>query len=175
MSLLGHLCYASRVIVPGRSFISRVIEAIRSVERLHHVIHLSAEFKADLRMWFVFLADWNGISLFLDASHTPASDMDLYTDAASTIGYGGYYAGAWFQGTWPANLGTLIEGKLSMAYMELYPIVVAACLWCGQWSRKRVLFYCDNKATVQILNKGRSKAPAIMLRQKDRRQGRFPG
>lgn len=162
MSLLGHLSFASRVIVPGRTFLSRIIEAIKSVKLLHHHIRLSSEFKADLRMWSIFLSNWNGISLFLEGSATPASDMELYTDASSTIGFGGYYQGAWFQGHWPSDLQLNLEDKLSMAFMELYPIIVSACLWGHTWTRKRVLFHCDNQATVHIINKGRSRVPLIM-------------
>lgn len=162
MSLLGHLCFACKVVVPGRSFISRIIEAIKSVGQLHHHISLTSEFKADLRMWLCFLSGWNGVSLFLDIHPTLASDMHLFTDAASTIGHAGYYQGSWFQERWPENLTQLVDDKLSMAYMELYPIVVAACLWGHCWSRKRVLFHCDNQATVHIINKGRSKALVIM-------------
>ena len=162
LSLLGHLSYAGRVIVPGRTFISRLIEASKSVQALHHHIYLSAELKEEISMWFSFLRDWNGVSFFLENDVTPANDMALYTDASSTIGYGAFFQGEWFQGRWPQDLATLVEDKLSMAYMELYPIVVAACLWGHKWSRKRILFHCDNMGTVHILHKGRSRAPAIM-------------
>ena len=46
--------------------------------------------------------------------------------------------------------------------MELYPIVVASILWGQSWSKKRVLFLCDNQSTVHILNKGCSKCPQLM-------------
>ena len=48
-----------------------------------------------------------------------------------------------------------------MALFELYPIVVACFLWGSQWLKKRILFHCDNMATVQIINKGRSKVKII--------------
>ena len=52
--------------------------------------------------------------------------------------------------------------KISIAFQELYPIVVAAILWGQFWERKRIVFHCDNLATVFILNKGRSKSDDIM-------------
>ena len=55
-----------------------------------------------------------------------------------------------------------IEGDMSMAYKELVPIVLAAECWAQHWSRKRILFFCDNQATVAILNKGRSRSTNIM-------------
>jgi hypothetical protein len=33
-----------------------------------------------------------------------------------------------------------------MAFLELYPIVVAAVLWGHLWTSKRILFLCDNEA-----------------------------
>ena len=52
--------------------------------------------------------------------------------------------------------------QLSMAFLELYPIVVAAMLWGSEWQGKRIMFYCDNLATVFIINNGRSRAQPIM-------------
>jgi hypothetical protein len=82
LSLLGHLNYAASVIPPGRSFISRLIEASKSVSKLHYFVHLNHEAKEDIRMWQFLLQDWNGISIFLDPYSTPAHDMELFTDAS---------------------------------------------------------------------------------------------
>jgi hypothetical protein len=49
-----------------------------------------------------------------------------------------------------------------MAVLELYQIVVAALLWGSEWKRKKILFYCDNEATVGIAKKGRSKCIEII-------------
>ena len=45
---------------------------------------------------------------------------------------------------------------------NLYPIVVLAILWGSEWKGKKIIFYCDNEATVHITNKGRSKVQPIM-------------
>ena len=56
--------------------------------------------------------------------------MELYTDASPTVvGYGGYFKGKWFCSPWPEDLPTSTKNKFSMAFLELYPIVVAAVLW----------------------------------------------
>lgn len=93
---------------------------------------------------------------------TSASDICLYTVASSTMGFGGYYDGKWFQGKWPSEIQNLGDDPLSMALLELYPIVVAAVLWGHKWSGMRIKFWCDNLATVQIIKKRRSKSPMIM-------------
>lgn len=165
LSLLGHLNFASRVVYPGRSFISRIIEVTKAVQYLDHYVNIGRDCRLDIRMWKVLLSEWNGISLFLEPEMTGNEDMLLFTDA-SGIGYGGIFGKQWFQARWTPDL-LLHEresdvGQLSIAFQELYPIVVAALIWGKQWARKRILFKCDNMATVQALCKGRSKSPAIM-------------
>jgi hypothetical protein len=166
LSLLGHLNFASRVVFPGRSFISRIIELTKSVQHLDHYVNIGRECRLDIQMWEVLLSEWNGISLFLEPEMTDNEDMMLFTDA-SGIGYGGIFKEQWFQARWTTDLilhegSTSDIGKLSIAFQELYPIVVAALIWGKEWARKRILFKCDNMATVQALCKGRSKSPAIM-------------
>ncbi len=161
LQLLGHLNFACRVIRPGRSFISRIIDASKGVNKLHHHVHIDRDCKADLLTWHTLLQQWNGVSLFLDPNFTSTADLNLYTDA-SGLGYGGYCKGMWFQGKWNEYSAQFGEGEHSIAYKELYPIVVASILWSPGWSRKKILFHCDNMTTVDILKKGRSKSPALM-------------
>ena len=78
-------------------------------------------------MWFRYLEQWNGISFFIDDNFITASDYDLFTDASSKCGFGGYFQNSWFQGVWPVEI-KLGTGDSSMVYMDLYPIVIAAIL-----------------------------------------------
>lgn len=161
-SLLGHLNFACRTIVPGRSFISRLLEIMKSAKRQNQIINLTEESKEDIKMWFTLLSDWNGISFFLEDEFTQTTDMELYTDS-SGIGFGGYFKGQWFSSAWPSNIkARFLEHDLSIAFLELYPIVIAAILWGSNWCKKRIVFRCDNSATVMILQKGRSKCKHIM-------------
>ncbi|CAG2192356.1 unnamed protein product [Mytilus edulis] len=162
LQLLGHLNFAMRVIIPGRSFVSYLISLSTTVKDLKDKIYLTDECRTDLRFWYSFLVNWNGINMFYDSDYTSVRDIELYTDAASTIGYGGYFKGKWFCSPWPDDLNSPCEKKFSMAFLELYPIVVAAILWGHSWTTKRILFRCDNEATVHIVNKGRSRCLLIM-------------
>jgi hypothetical protein len=47
-SLLGHLNFACRVVIPGRSFISYLIDLLKSAKQPHHRIRITAECRADL-------------------------------------------------------------------------------------------------------------------------------
>lgn len=162
LQLLGHLNFASRVIIPGRSFVSYLLSLASSVRELHHHVHLNAECREDILMWKLFLEQWNGVSFFYDIERTPADSMQLYTDASSTVGFGGFFQGQWFCDKWPEDLPKEEDKEISMAFRELYPIVIASLLWGHLWTSKRILFYCDNEATVKIIHKGRSKSLSIM-------------
>ena len=148
LQLLGHLNFASRVILPGRSFVSYLIELSTTVKELHHYVKLGKQCRVDLQMWLTFLNKWNGVNMFYDSHFISNYDMDLYTDAASTVGFGGYFRGKWFASSWPTEIPSFKDKQLSMAFMELYPIVVAALLWGPEWKCRKVLFRCDNQATV---------------------------
>ena len=158
LSLLGHMNFASRVVRPGRAFVSHLIALSTTVTELHHHITLNAAVRSDLKMWALFLEQWNCASFFLDEAISPASKLQIYTDATPTA-FGGFFNKHWFQGHFP---GEFMKEQQSMALCELYPIVMACVLWGSQWSQKRILFHCDNMATVQIITKGRSKVPSIM-------------
>lgn len=160
--LLGHLNFAMRVILPGRGFVSYLLKLMCSVKESYYHVHLTRDCKDDLMMWLQFLKNWNGVSLFHEPFITTAADFSLFTDASSTKGFGGYFQGKWFSNPWPCDLPAVSDNSLSMAFLELYPIVVAAVLWGDKWTCKRIKFYCDNQATVHIISKGRSKDTIIM-------------
>ena len=64
--LLGHLNFASRVILPGRAFVTNLYKLMPSVKEAYHYVHLNKECKADLQMWLEYLTHWNGINLFYE-------------------------------------------------------------------------------------------------------------
>lgn len=120
LSILGHMNFASRVILPGRSFVSRLITLSTTASQLHHHLALTAAVRADLAMWSLFLKRWNGVSFFIDEGVLLATDMAIYTDATPSA-FGGFYRTRWFQGTFPP---AILQEQPSMALFELYPIVM---------------------------------------------------
>ncbi|CAF4481097.1 unnamed protein product [Didymodactylos carnosus] len=163
LSLIGHLSYACKVVVPGRSFYSYLLKLAYSVPELHHHLYLTADSRIDLHMWKTFLKAWNGTSIFLDSAKTLLDSIHTYTDAAGSLGLGGYYDRSWFAHPWPDYVFHLsANARRNMALLELFPIVVASVLWGARWSHKQMIFHCDNEATVAILRKGRFPDPVIM-------------
>ena len=55
-----------------------------------------------------------------------------------------------------------LQLPLSIAYKELFPVVLAAHVWGPGWSHKHIMFQVDNEAVVHILNLGMSPDPNIM-------------
>lgn len=160
-SLIGTLNFACRVIPPGRAFLQRIITLTRGVSKPHHHIRLTNGFREDIKMWQIFLKDWNGTSLFLNPSWENSAELSLYTDASGTLGFGGIFRTQWFQGKWLPHQ-TLATTNISIDWQELYAIVVASYIWASIWAQKRIMFYCDNQAVVYIINSKRSKSPRIM-------------
>ena len=73
------------------------------------------------------------------------ADLNLYTDAAGTLGFRAYFQGAWIMGTWsPSQL------QHSIQWEELFAIVAATVTWGSMWQTKKIRIYCDNLAIVQI-------------------------
>ena len=162
LSVLGHLTFAARAAKLGRSFTSRIISAAYSKPHLFDWIKITSEVRADLNIWQQILKQWNGVS-YITPEITASNSELIVTDAAGS-GYAGYYfrTGQWFQSSWPGHLQLPVDSELSIAFQELYPIVVACLLFGDQWTHKNVLFLCDNSAAVHVINKGRSKSPKVM-------------
>ncbi|KAK6181761.1 hypothetical protein SNE40_009550 [Patella caerulea] len=161
LQLLGHFNFAARVILPGRAFTSFLIGTTTKVSKLHHHIRLNHEAREDLLMWYKFLCNWNRVSMFHNKTLISSADIELFTNASSNFGFGGYFQGEWFSASWPYDINLFKSNKIvSMTFRELYPIVVASVIWGNRWKGLKILFNCDNMAVVNILNKGRSSDPA---------------
>ena len=151
LSLIGKLSFAAKAVPAGRLFLRRMIDLSTKVKKLHHRISLSGCARADIQWWLDFLPSWNGVSIMLQPDWEAAADMDLYTDASGTIGYGAYFQGSWIADTWAEH-----HRHHSIQWKELFAILAAVAAWGHRWSGKKIRFYCDNQAVVKAWQ---SKAP----------------
>ena len=55
-----------------------------------------------------------------------------------------------------------LSGSTSIQWQELFAIVAAALTWGHLWSRKRIRFFCDNQAVVQVWQGKSSRHPRLM-------------
>lgn len=160
-ALIGTLNFACRVVPPGRPFLQRMIELTRKVSQPHHHIKLSSGFFKDLDMWQEFVSGWNGASFFLTTSWVNSDSLQLFMDASGSIGFGGIFSSQWFHGQWRAHQH-LGQPGISIAWQELFALVVACHLWGSTFCNKRILFFCDNQSVVEIVNSKRSRIPRVM-------------
>ena len=110
--------------------------------REDHPIRLNQEFRQDLTWWRELFQTWDGLCFFCMPTWAPLPDFQVSLDAAGSLGYGAIFKSHWFSSAWSAE-----QSLLSIAYKELFPIVVAAYLWGPQWVSWRVEFLCDNEST----------------------------
>ena len=66
-------------------------------------------------MWYRFLKQWNGVSLFYDPNQTISCDMELCTDA-SLIGFGGIFKTQWFFSIWSITIPSVKDDDISLAF-----------------------------------------------------------
>ena len=138
----------------GCLFLCHLIDLSTSVTKLHHHITLNVEARKDICWWSDFLPTQNGISIIPDKDWSYQADSEIFTDAASMLGYGAYYHGMWFYGPWPTELP-----DESIQWKELFSIYAACKLWGPQWEGKKIIFRTDNETDIAIWSKQSSKSP----------------
>ena len=127
LSLIGSLSFATKVVAPGRTFLSRMIKLSCTVSSLNHLVYLNQSVREDIHMWRTFISQWNGKSVFLDRYLTAAPDLELFTDASGALGYGAYLQGHWFRG----ELGTRAGFEPSNRYLHCLARIVCHSVNCS--------------------------------------------
>ena len=149
-SLLGKLNFVAKCVKPARLFISRMLELLRNMPNHGHM-QISEEFMKDVYWWKKFLPKYNGISMMLIEDWTKPDEL-VSCDACLT-GCGGWFDGNYFHTTFPKFID---EQKIDINGLELLTLVVCVKLWGKSWKGKRILINCDNKASVIVLNTGKT-------------------
>ena len=101
--------------------------------------------------------------MFLDTTWVLALDLQLYTDASGSKGYGAYFAGAWQRGNWQPHQRQPHQWlpQKSIQWQELFAILVAATTWAQRLCDKRICFCCDNESIVKTWQRKSGKHPQI--------------
>ncbi|KAK3107485.1 hypothetical protein FSP39_015569 [Pinctada imbricata] len=155
-SLIGLLNFACSVVIPGRTFLRRLIDLTRGIQKPHHFRRLNSKARADIQAWLIFIKHFNGKALILEDKWYTSSHLNLHTDA-SNIGFGGTFQTQWFYGSWNYEWT-----DLHITVKELFPIVLALELYSYIIENNCIEFFLDNMAVVHIINKQTSKDPVIM-------------
>ena len=156
-SLVGHLNFACKVIVPGRVFKRRIARLMVGCSKPHHHIRLTRDFRKDIKVWQSFLDCFNGRSIFLAEVWSSSQKLNFWSDAC---GQGGasVLGNHWFYIEWPPQWS-----DKSIAILEFAPIVVGLEIWAESLRNTKVLFNVDNIAVVDIINNHTSKDDIILM------------
>ena len=156
--MTGLLNFACTVVVPGRTFLRRLIDLTIGIHSPHFLIRLTREVKEDLKVWQQFLAGFNGRSFFLSVDWTNSHHLKLYTDASGAIGFGAVFGKHWCYGEWPTSWR-----HRNIAFLEFYPIVLSLYLWGHLIKDQRVLFFTDNEALVHVIKRQTCRDKDLMF------------
>ena len=156
-SLIGLLNFACCVIVAGRVFLRCLINITIGVKRPSYYIRITQEIQKDLALWKSFFQSHNGKSMFLEEAWFSSSHLKFYTDAAQSLGFGIVFDRKWAYGKWPSDWT-----HKNIAFLELFPIVLAMQMWGESLANKRILFFTDNDSVVQVINRQTSKNKELL-------------
>lgn len=153
-SLVGKLVFVSKCVKQSRIFLSRILELLRTLSSSdsRSKVRLSDDFHRDLAWWRRFLPQYNGVS-YLYSTPWSAPDAVFSTDACLS-GCGGISDHEFFHCEFPPSV---MSRGLDINGLELLTVVIACKLWGHRWSRLRILVYCDNQATVAVINSHKSR------------------
>ena len=158
LSIIGKLQFCAKVIRDGSKFLRRLIELSKKPRLLHHRVTMSREAIADLAWWDACLESHNGIYAIprpwsVDNTHIVFSD-------ASDIAAGIVCYSAWSIFTFDGQY--LWMRKKSIAWRELFAVVLLMCTFGPRLQNSHVTMFIDNMSMVQCVNSGKSKEVAIM-------------
>jgi hypothetical protein len=165
--LVGKMQWASRVVYGGRVFMRACLDGLSSVRHPGHHVTLNQALRDDLAWWLNAATLQNGrLSL---APTLPT--FYVYTDAclSPVPSVGIFYDGAFVSLALPAlsSLGLPAPASLEdINPWECFAILVAVFLFAACWRGGRVVFFCDNAATVAWLSSGtpRAQGPRAVVR-----------
>ena len=157
LSLVGTLQHASKVVRPGRAFLSRMYSTAAKLCEMYFITRLNKAFRSDLFWWHAFLQSWNGLSILRHPSVSSHPEFHAQTDASGTWGCAAVLGSQWLQWQWPPEWY-----EIGIMAKELVPIIFTCIVWGPRLSRHHINFQCDNGNLVIAINKGSSKDKLVM-------------
>ena len=148
-SLVGKLQFMGKCIKPGRIFIARLINWMKTLDRQHkHTIPMGA--RRDIAWWARYITQFNGKSIIW--MHTnPEVDSIIATDA-SKAGYGGIAGKEYFRGRFPQAWKTR-----NIAELEIRAVIVALKVWAHKLTGQYFWVHVDNEAVATVINSGAAR------------------
>lgn len=159
LSLVGKLRWASVCIFAGPAFVRRMEFQANKAAQLSHRVAVRP-MADDLRWWAEQIQKGaDGVRFDDILRHRANGDVNVYTDASTGDGMGGWNRdGQWFQYRWadhPAQHLFPHPQQPDIYWKEMCAVATAAIIWGDQWQSKAITFWIDNEACVWSLAKRR--------------------
>ncbi len=158
LSIIGKLRWMCSIIRPGCAFVRRMELYANQIEHLHEGRCLNVAMKADMRWWIFASARANRGYSFDDILRPRKNfEVEVWTDASGTIGYGGFDSlGNYFQKRWSSRELSFLSFDIYIQFQELFAVLAHVCKFAHLWANKRIHFWCDNKNVVNNLRRYRT-------------------
>ena len=161
--LCGVINFLCKCVIPGRAFMIRLYSMAPANLKPHHHVAVKQENRLDLLMWKHFLS-FPGVYQrpFLDTCNLLTSeDINMYSDASGSIGFGAYCGKSWCWGFWTESF--LNDCNPSIEYLELYAVAVAVVNWIDNFQNKNLCLYTDNESVQSMVNNTKSRCRNCMV------------
>ena len=155
-SLIGKLQFITKCVQLSRVFLNRLLESLRSMSSEQKYVYLNKSFKKDLRWWFLFMEEFNGVS-FIPPPIWEEPDVTFSTDS-SMSGCGGICDHEFFHVQFPVSF---MQQGLKIHHLEMMAVLLGVRIWGPRCQGMRVQIYCDNESVVQVINSSRTKDPFL--------------
>ena len=119
----------------------------------HHHIRLTADIRADLRVWSIFLQHPLVFNRpFLEFRMLTADDILMYSDASRSPDHGmrAVCMDSWMYTPWDRMF--ILDNKPSIEFLELYGVTAAVLTWIHRFQNHRICLFCDNMGVVHMIN-----------------------
>jgi len=113
------------------------------------------EFKKDLSWWNCFLTDFNGVSIIPDIIWSNP-DANMSTDICLKS------CGSWCGTEYFSKKIPKFVLETETNVVELLTILVGLKIWGERFRNLRIQNFCDNSASVVVLNSGKTKDPYML-------------
>ena len=124
--LTGLLLFVTKVMHLGRPFLRRSYPMQEIGSLPNHFIRLNLPARTDIMWWYLFVEEWNGLSLLWDLG-LQRPNLLVYTNSFGTWECGAFLDPMWFQLQWSDRLN-----PISIAVREVFPVALATAMFEGE-------------------------------------------
>ena len=158
-SLVGKLNFMAACIRQGRTFLARLYRVMKvTPDRGFHKV--SSEIRKDLHWWSTFLHSYNGVSMMYLEEWSHPDQVFTCDSCLSGCGAWNPQRREYFKHVFHSSITSIAQ---DINQLEILTILLVCRTWGTYWSGKRILAKCDNQASVEVLNSGRSLGDDFMM------------